>query len=96
VNAEYSSPSEWGKCSSFVVVMVPATGRDRRGRPLADAVHREDCRLVEGRCEKRRRGMALMVLREQQTPLGVEPAVEPPQLIAQQALLKQFFLEPQR
>src|SRR5438034_739245 len=76
------------------VVALPLA--KRRRRPFADAVHRENDSLAEGRGIERARRVALMVLREKQPGLPVEilhPALE---LAFDQVLLEQFLLEPQR
>ena len=51
---------------------LPRPNADRRGRPLADAVHREDHRLVERRRKERAGRVALVMLGEQQLAFPIE------------------------
>ena len=62
-------------------------------RPLANAVHRHHHGVRERRWIERAGGMALMMLREQQARFHVL-AAEVLERLAQQALLKQFLLDP--
>ena len=50
---------------------VAAPERQRCRRPFADAIHGQDRRLLEWRGEKRRGGMALVMLGEQQPVVAV-------------------------
>ena len=76
--------------------MVAAAEADRRGRPLADPVHGEDDRLLEQRREESGRGVTLVVLREQELALPIEVGIEGAQLVAQELLLEQLLLQPER
>jgi hypothetical protein len=69
---------------------------ERGRRPFADAVHAEDRGLFERRREERRRGVALVMLAEQQALLPVEVGLPLLHLVAQQRLLEQLLLQPQR
>jgi hypothetical protein len=75
--------------------VIPADPDTRRS-PLADPVHRQDQRLVKRRGKKCAGRVAPVMLGEEQLVLPVEaggPRLEP---LAEQILLKQFLLEPQR
>jgi hypothetical protein len=76
--------------------LVALAVAQRRGRPFADAVHAEDRGLLIGRREERRGGMALVMLAEQQALLPVEVRLPLLHLVAQQRLLEQLLLQPQR
>ena len=75
---------------------VAIAGRDRGGRPLADAVHRQHGGFGERRRKKGRRGVALVMLAEQQPAPPVEIRIEGGEAIAQQAFLEQLLLQPDR
>ena len=68
----------------------------RRGRPLAHPVHGQHGRLLEGRGEEGARGMALMVLGEEEPPPPVEGGDVRLERLREQELLKQLLPEPQR
>ena len=68
----------------------------RRGRPLADAIHGQDGGFLERRGKERRGGMALVMLAEQQALLPVEVRLPALHLVAQQGLLEELLLQPQR
>ena len=74
---------------------VALTKRCRRRRPFTDTIHGEDHGLVERRWIERRRRVAQMMFGEQQSG-PIELFVEFVQLLSQQALLEQLFLQPQR
>ena len=76
--------------------VVAAPEADRRGRPFADPVHGEDDRLLERRRKEGGRGVALVVLREQKLALPIEVGIERAKLVAQELLLEQLLLQPQR
>ena len=76
--------------------MIAASERDRCGRPFADSVHGEDHGLLERGRKERGCRVALVVLREQELALPIEVGVERPQLVAQQLLLEQLLLQPER
>ena len=68
----------------------------RRGRPFADPVHRQDGGFLERRGEERRRRVTLVMFAEQQARLPVEVGLPLLHLVAQQRLLEQLLLQPQR
>ncbi len=70
--------------------------REGRRRPFAHAVHGEDRGLVERRGEVRRRRMALVVLGEEEALLPVDAGGVAGELVAQQLLLEQLLLQPER
>ena len=74
---------------------VAVADRRRGGRPFADAVHGQHGGVVVGRGVERRRRVAQMMFAEQQ-PADVEIFGKLADLVAQQGLLKQLFLQPQR
>ena len=76
-----------------LVALAPA---QRRGGPFADAVHAQDGGLLVGRGEEGRGGVALVVFAEQQPLLPVEVRLPLLHLVAQQRLLEQLLLQPQR
>ena len=67
---------------------------DGGGGPLADAVHGQHSRLVEGRREEGAGRVALMVLGEQELRVASKPASIARKLRREQTLLEQLFLEP--
>src|SRR6266540_158446 len=69
--------------------MPAASVRDGGRRPLTDAIHREHDRLLEGRREEGARGVALVVLGEEDLSV---PALALPDLVRQPYLV----LEPDR
>ena len=75
--------------------VAPAVA-DRRGRPLADAVDRQDRRLLEGRGVERARGVREVVLGEEQFHLVDLVAREPREFLEQQPLEEQLLLDPDR
>ena len=75
---------------------VAAADPDAGGRPLADAVDGQHRGFLERRGEERARGVALMVLGEQELLLDVRAGAAGDQMLAQQALLEQLLLEPHR
>src|SRR5690606_18521303 len=68
--------------------------RERRRRPLADAVHRQHGGAIERRRVKGARGVAQVMLGEQQLLPPVDVVVEPLELAHEQAFLEQLLLEP--
>ncbi len=76
--------------------LVVAADRNRRRRPLADAIHGENQRLLERRRIECRRAVALMMLGKQQPLLPVVAGLDRLELVGQEHLLEQLFLEPHR
>ena len=76
--------------------MVAAAEADRGRGPFADPVHGQHHRLLERRGEEGARGMALMMLGEQQPVRPIEVGSVSLELPAQQVLLEQLLLEPER
>src|SRR5262249_32283171 len=78
-----------------VDLMLPADP-DARGSPFSDTVHRQDQRFLERRRIESARGVALMVLGEQQLSLPIKVGCLRHEPLAKQVLLEQFLLDPQR
>ncbi len=76
--------------------VVAVAGGHRSGGPLADPVHGQDRRVPERGWKEHACRMRLMVLGEQQLGVPVHVRGERPQLPAQQPLLKQLLLDPDR
>ena len=66
------------------------------GGPLADPVHGQDHRVPKGRRVERARRVRLMVLGKQQFGVPIHVRGEASQFPAQQVLLKQLLLDPNR
>src|SRR6266404_3643845 len=78
-----------------VDAMLPADP-DSRGGPLSDTVHCEDQRFFEWRRIESTRGVALVVLGEQQLALPVKIRRSRFEPLAKKVLLEQLLLDPQR
>jgi hypothetical protein len=68
--------------------VMTAAEADGGGRPLADPVHGQHHRLLERRGKEGARGMALMVLGEEETPLPIEGGSIRFEPLLQQGLLE--------
>ena len=76
--------------------VVAAAEADRHRRPLPDPVHGQDGGFLERRGEKRRGGVTLVMLGEEELAVPVAVARKLLQLVVQQPLLEQLFAQPQR
>src|SRR5208282_1569101 len=68
----------------------------RRRRPLADPVHGEDGRLLEGRGKEGRGRVTLVMLGKEKPALPVVARREPRELLPQELLLEQLLAQPKR
>src|SRR5437764_10960101 len=70
--------------------------RDARGRPLAHAVHRQDCRAFERRGKEGGSRVAQMMFGEEQPARYCVGIRNFTQFVGEQLLLKKLLLEPER
>ena len=76
---------------------IAGSRRKRRRRPFADAVHRQDRRVLVGRGKKRRRRVTDVMLGEQDfSRLDLHAVEYVGQRVADQRFLKQLVLDPHR
>src|SRR5208283_3391745 len=78
----------------FEPVAVPDARRS--SCPFADAVESKYRGLLEGRCEKRRRRVTLMMLGKQQAVAQIDSAIQFSERATQHPFLKELLAQPYR